>query len=42
MEQLNQYNVEWASMKEDIDRKEAEFLALKERVEEDMFKSPNQ
>lgn len=27
---------------EEIDRKEAEFLGLKKRVEEDMFKSPNQ
>ncbi|GIJ91158.1 hypothetical protein Asppvi_010123 [Aspergillus pseudoviridinutans] len=35
MEQLNQYNVEWAAMKEEIDKKEAEFLALKKRVEED-------
>ncbi|RHZ58439.1 hypothetical protein CDV55_105911 [Aspergillus turcosus] len=35
MEQLNQYNVEWAAMKEEIDKKEADFLALKKRVEED-------
>lgn len=31
MEQLSQYNVEWAA--KEIDRKEAEFQALKERVE---------
>ena len=35
MEQLNQYNVEWTAMKEELDRKEAEFQALKARVEED-------
>lgn len=35
MEQLNQYNVEWAAMKEEINKKEADFLALKKRVEED-------
>lgn len=33
--QLNQYNVEWAAMKEELDRKEADFQALKARVEED-------
>ncbi|KAL2819759.1 kinase-like domain-containing protein [Aspergillus granulosus] len=43
MEQLNQYNVEWAAMKEEIDKKEADFQALKERVEEDgcSLESPN-
>ncbi|KAL4964163.1 phosphotransferase family protein [Aspergillus stella-maris] len=35
MEQLKQYNVEWAAMKEEIDKKEAEFQALRARVEED-------
>ncbi|RDW63221.1 phosphotransferase family protein [Aspergillus mulundensis] len=35
MEQLNQYNEEWAAMKEELDKKEADFQALKARVEED-------
>ncbi|BDD62831.1 hypothetical protein MAP00_007789 [Monascus purpureus] len=35
MEQLKQYNVEWAAMKEELDKKEAEFQALKARVEGD-------
>ncbi|KAJ0414799.1 kinase-like domain-containing protein [Aspergillus carlsbadensis] len=35
MEQQKQYNVEWAAMKEELDKKEAEFQALKARVEED-------
>lgn len=35
MEQLKQYNVEWAAMKEELDKKEADFQALKARVEED-------
>ncbi|KAL4956341.1 hypothetical protein BDW69DRAFT_203338 [Aspergillus filifer] len=35
MKQLEQYNLEWAAMKEEIDKKEAEFQALKARVEED-------
>lgn len=35
IEQLNQYNVEWAAMKEELDKKEADFQALKARVEED-------
>ncbi|KAJ5562714.1 hypothetical protein N7461_001475 [Penicillium sp. DV-2018c] len=35
MEQLKLYGVEWAVMKEELDKKEAEFQALKARVEED-------
>ncbi|KAL5332576.1 hypothetical protein BJX70DRAFT_383741 [Aspergillus crustosus] len=35
MEQLNQYNVEWTAMKEELDKKEADFQTLKARVEED-------
>lgn len=35
MEQLKQYNMEWAAMQEELDKKEAEFQALKARVEED-------
>jgi hypothetical protein len=34
MEQLRQYDLEWGIMKEDIDKKNAEFEALKEKVEE--------
>jgi hypothetical protein len=33
MEQLRQYDLEWGIMKEDIDKKNAEFQALKEKVE---------
>ncbi|KAF7587902.1 hypothetical protein BBP40_006608 [Aspergillus hancockii] len=33
VEQLNRYNVEWAAMKREIDKKEAEFQALEERIE---------
>ncbi|BDD57564.1 hypothetical protein MPDQ_007458 [Monascus purpureus] len=35
MEQLNQYNVEWAAMKEELDKKEVDFQALQASVEED-------
>ncbi|KAJ5638943.1 uncharacterized protein N7484_006805, partial [Penicillium longicatenatum] len=35
MEQLKQYNVEWVAMKEELDKKEADFQALQARVEED-------
>jgi hypothetical protein len=35
MEELRRYTVRWASMEEDIKKKEADFQALKERVEED-------
>ena len=33
MEQLRQYDLEWGIMKEDIDKKNAQFEALKEKVE---------
>ena len=35
MEQLKQCDVEWVAMKEELDKKEADFQALKARVEED-------
>jgi hypothetical protein len=35
MGQLQQYHIEWAAKKKDIDRKEAEFQALKKKVEEE-------
>lgn len=33
MEQLRQYGLEWSIVKEDIDKKNAKFEALKEKVE---------
>lgn len=35
MEELRQYTVEWAAMEDEIKKTEADFQALKERVEED-------
>jgi hypothetical protein len=35
MEQLLSYNVEWAALKQEIDRKAAEFEALKKKVEKE-------
>ena len=35
MSELEQYNVDWAAMKAEIDRKEADFQALRARVEAD-------
>ncbi|KFZ05903.1 hypothetical protein V501_07916 [Pseudogymnoascus sp. VKM F-4519 (FW-2642)] len=35
MEQLRSYNVEWAALKQEIDRKAAEFEALKKKVEKE-------
>ncbi|KAL4807438.1 hypothetical protein BDV18DRAFT_167968 [Aspergillus unguis] len=35
MEELRQYNVEWAALEEEIKQKETDFQALKERVEAD-------
>ena len=35
LEQLEKYNEEWAAMKREIDRTEAEFQALRERVEKE-------
>lgn len=35
LEQPEQYKAEWAEMKRELDRKEAEFQALRERVEKE-------
>lgn len=35
LEQLEEYNEEWAAMKREIDRKEAEFQAFREKVEKE-------